>query len=46
MGLGDVVDTFSHLHTPLLISVLRIVNGAVLGAIVGILAIGLYRRAR
>ncbi|MGD0474219.1 MAG: DUF5693 family protein [Candidatus Velthaea sp.] len=46
MGLGDVVDTFSHLHTPLLISVLRIVNGVVLGAIVGILAIGLYRRAR
>ena len=38
MGLGDVVDTFSHLHTPLVISVLRIVNGAVLGAIVGIAA--------
>ena len=46
MGLGDVIDTFSHLHTPLAISVLRIVNGAVLGAIVGTLVIGLYRRSR
>ncbi len=46
MGLGDVVDTFSHLHTPLGISVLRIFNGAVLGAIVGTLVIGLYRRTR
>ncbi len=46
MGLGDVVDTFSHLHTPLAISVLRIVNGAVLGAIVGTAAIAVYRRAR
>ncbi len=46
MGLGDVVDTFSHLHTPLAISLLRIVNGAVLGAVVGVLAIGIYRRVR
>jgi hypothetical protein len=46
MGLGDVVDTFSHLHTPLAISVLRIVNGAVLGAIVGTVAVAIYRRAR
>ena len=46
MGLGDVVDTFSHLHTPLAISVLRIVNGAVLGAVVGTIAIAVYRRVR
>jgi hypothetical protein len=46
MGLGDVVDTFSHLHTPLAIGVLRLINGAVLGALVGTLAIGLYRRMR
>jgi hypothetical protein len=46
MGLGDVIDTFSHLHTPLGISVLRIVNGVVLGALAGTLVIGLYRRLR
>ena len=36
IGLGDVIDTFSHLHTPLAISLLRIVNGAVLGAVTGL----------
>jgi len=46
MGLGDVIDTFSHLHTPLLISLLRIVNGAVLGAIVGAIVVWVYRRVR
>jgi hypothetical protein len=34
VGIGDVLDTFSHLHTPIEISVLRIVNGLVAGAIV------------
>ncbi len=46
MGLGDVVDTFSHLHTPLAISALRIVNGAILGALAGTIAIAVYRRLR
>lgn len=46
VGLGDVVDTFSHLHTHLEVSLLRLVNGAVLGAIVGVVAILAYRRAR
>ena len=46
MGLGDVVDTFSHLHTPLPISILRIVNGVVLGALAGTAAIAGYRRVR
>ena len=46
VGLADVVDTFSHLHTPLEISLLRIVNGAVIGAVVGAIAILIYRRAR
>jgi hypothetical protein len=43
IGTADVVDTFSHLHTPLLISLLRIVNGAVLGSIVGAILIWAYR---
>jgi hypothetical protein len=46
MGLGDVIDTFSHLHTPLSISLLRIVNGAVLGAIAGAIVVWIYRRVR
>ncbi len=44
VGVGDVIDTFSHLHTPLEISILRIFNGLVVGAIVGVLAIWIYRR--
>ena len=43
VGLGDVVDTFSHLHTALAASMLRLVNGAVLGLIVGALAVVAYR---
>jgi hypothetical protein len=46
VGLADVVDTFSHLHTHLFISALRLVNGAVLGALIGALAIVVYRRFR
>jgi Family of unknown function (DUF5693) len=45
VGVGDVIDTFSHLHTPLEISVLRIVNGLVVGVVIGIVLIWLYRRA-
>ena len=46
VGLGDVVDTFSHLHTALAVSLLRLVNGAVIGVIVGAIAIVAYRRLR
>ena len=44
VGTADIVDTFSHLHTPLVVSCVRIINGAVVGALVGALAIALYRR--
>jgi hypothetical protein len=43
VGIGDVIDTFSHLHTPLAISILRVINGVVIGAIVGAVAIWVYR---
>jgi hypothetical protein len=43
IGTSDVVDTFSHLHTPLLASLTRIANGAVLGILIGALAIAVYR---
>jgi hypothetical protein len=46
MGLGDLIDTFSHLHTPLLVSAERVINGGVLGALLGGLAVFAYRRLR
>ncbi|HZV76515.1 MAG TPA: DUF5693 family protein [Candidatus Babeliales bacterium] len=44
VGVGDVIDTFSHLHTPIEISIWRVVNGLIAGAIIGALAIWIYRR--
>jgi Family of unknown function (DUF5693) len=46
MGLGDLIDTFSHLHTPLLVGAERVVNGGVLGAVIGAAVIFVYRRLR
>lgn len=43
VGLGDVIDTFSHLHTPIAISLFRIFNGLVIGIIIGAIAIAVYR---
>jgi hypothetical protein len=39
IGTADIVDTFSHLHTSLTISLVRLLNGAVLGLIVGVLLV-------
>lgn len=44
IGIGDIIDTFSHLHTPILISLLRVFNGLVIGAILGAIAIAIYRK--
>ena len=46
VGLGDVIDTFSHLHTPLLIGVARVTIGSIIGAIAGCVLIAVYRRLR
>ena len=43
VGLGDVIDTFSHLHTPLVASLTRIFNGVVIGVVIGALLIAVYR---
>jgi hypothetical protein len=43
VGTSDVVDTFSHLHTPLVASLTRIFNGVVIGIVIGALAIAVYR---
>ena len=44
VGIGDIIDTFSHLHTPLVISVVRIFNGLWIGIAIGAIAIWIYRR--
>jgi hypothetical protein len=46
LGLGDVIDTFSHLHTPLRIGAERLLIGTVLGVVIGALVIAVYRRLR
>ncbi len=43
VGIGDVIDTFSHLHTPIAISLWRIFNGLVIGIIIGVIVIAVYR---
>ncbi|MCR4402075.1 MAG: DUF5693 family protein [Firmicutes bacterium] len=42
IGQISMVNTFSHLHTPLLATALRTVYGLVVGAIVGVVGYGLY----
>jgi hypothetical protein len=44
IALADVLDTFSHIHTPLLITFVRIINGLIFGAVLGIIAQRIYRR--
>lgn len=41
IGLLTAVNTFTHLHTPLLISSLRTLYGAILGALLGLVLIAL-----
>jgi Family of unknown function (DUF5693) len=45
MAAADVIDTFSHLHSPLLVSLIRVINGALIGAIIGAVLVLVYRRA-
>jgi hypothetical protein len=44
VGLADVLDTFSHIHTSLSVGLLRTINGAVLGAAIGVVVQWIYRR--
>lgn len=43
VGLADVLDTFSHIHTSLSVGLLRTINGVVLGAVIGIVVQWAYR---
>jgi len=42
VGQADIIDTFAHVHTPLFISLVRVINGMILGAIIGTLAVVVY----
>ena len=44
IGTADIVDTFSHIHTSLVIGALRLFNGLVVGSAVGLIAQAVYRR--
>jgi len=43
MGQLSIVDTFAHLHTPLVVSILRTFYGLVIGAALGLVLIGIWR---
>jgi hypothetical protein len=43
VGIGDVIDTFSHLHTPIEVSLLRVLYGAIFGCAVGAILVWIYR---
>jgi hypothetical protein len=46
IGQLSIVDTFAHLHTPILISLIRVVYGIVFGAIIGAAAAGIWALAQ
>jgi hypothetical protein len=44
IGQAGIVDTFAHVHTPLLVTLIRVVLGVVFGAVFGAVAYALGRR--
>ncbi|WP_102344846.1 DUF5693 family protein [Bacillus sp. Marseille-P3661] len=46
IGFMSSVNTFTHLHIPLYLSLLRTVYGWIIGAIIGLVLIALYRLAK
>ncbi len=42
LGQANIMDTFAHLHTPLLVSLLRVFHGLWIGSITGFFVILLY----
>lgn len=43
---ASILDSFAHYHTPLVVSLIRSLNGIVAGLILGLLALVLFRWAR
>lgn len=46
IALGSIVNTFCHLHTPLLISSLRVAYGVVFGVVIAVIVLQLLKRVR
>ncbi|MEJ5335829.1 MAG: DUF5693 family protein [Thermus sp.] len=44
LGVASILNTFSHFHTPFLISLFRTLNGALLGLALGLIGVILVRR--
>ncbi|XEC95352.1 DUF5693 family protein [Paenibacillus tarimensis] len=43
IGQLSMVDTFAHIHTPIILSVIRVLLGLGLGAVIGLVLIGLWQ---
>jgi len=43
IGQLSIVDTFAHLHTPLVISLIRVVYGLMIGLVIGLILIAIWR---
>ncbi|MCL5104019.1 MAG: DUF5693 family protein [Armatimonadetes bacterium] len=46
IGVISALNTFCHIHTPLTLSLVRVINGAVLGAIVGLIVLRIFGVSR
>lgn len=46
VGMGSILNTFSHYHTPLSISFFRVLNGLLIGLLVGLVGVWVVRRLR
>ncbi|BBH23885.1 hypothetical protein Back11_52300 [Paenibacillus baekrokdamisoli] len=43
IGQLSLVDTFAHIHTPLPISIIRVMLGLVIGALLGVILVGIWQ---
>jgi len=46
VGMGSILNTFSHYHTPLSISFFRVLNGILIGLLLGLVGVWVFRRLR
>ncbi|MFP4498967.1 MAG: DUF5693 family protein [Vulcanimicrobiota bacterium] len=42
IGQADIIDTFAHVHTPVFISLVRVISGAVLGTFIGVIFLSVF----